>query len=92
MDSGRPKRVEGFEISEFEDAFMAFQPGKDRVHYLNNTALLVLELCTGEHSVPEIASLVQSAFGLDVLPEKEVDQILTSMMDAELVVFQKQGE
>ena len=88
MESGRPKQVEGLEISEFEDAFMAFQQGKDRVHYLNHTALLVLELCTGEHSVLEIAESVQSAFGLDELPEKDVEQILTSMVDAELVVFQ----
>ena len=74
-----PKRVDGLEINPVEDGFMIYQPDRDRVHYLNHTAVLVLELSDGQRSATEIAGLVQKAYGLPKPPRKEVDETLVKM-------------
>ena len=76
-----PKRIDGLEINQVEDGFMIYQAERDRVHYLNHTAVLILELCTGRNSPAEIARLVQAAYGLSDPPEKEVDEILARIQD-----------
>jgi hypothetical protein len=78
-------KVAHLEIREFEDAFMVHQPERDRVHYLNHTAVLVLELCTGAHTSSQIAEILKDTYGLDALPEREVSQIIRSMLDEGLV-------
>jgi hypothetical protein len=50
-----PKRVDGLEINPAEDGFIIYQPEQDRVHYLNHTAVLVLELCNGKNTAAGIA-------------------------------------
>src|SRR5262245_60816762 len=74
-----PKRIDGLEVNPVEDGFMIYQPDKDRVHYLNHTAVLVFELCDGQRSAAEIAELVQKAYGLPKRPRKEVDAALAKM-------------
>jgi len=39
-----------------------------RVHQLNNTASVVLELCDAHRTVAEIAEVLAETFGLDALP------------------------
>jgi Coenzyme PQQ synthesis protein D (PqqD) len=74
-----PRRVDGLEITPVEDGFMIYQPDKDRVHYLNHTAVLVLELSDGRRVPKEIAALLQQAYKLNKLPLKEVDEALATM-------------
>jgi hypothetical protein len=76
-----PKRIDGLEINQVEDGFMIYQPERDRVHYLNHTAVLILELCNGRNSPCEIARLVQVAYGLLDPPEKEVNEVLAKIQD-----------
>lgn len=64
---------------------MVYQPDRNRVHYLNHTAVLILELCNGRNSVAQIAKLVQDAFGLEDTHEVEVGEIMTRMEDEALV-------
>ena len=80
-----PKRLEGLEITPVEDGFMIYQPEKDRVHYLNHTAVLVLELANGRHTPAEIATLVQQAYSLPAPPKEEVSEILAKMQDEGLM-------
>lgn len=68
----RPARVDGLEINEVEDGLVLYQPSPEQVHYLNNTAAVVFELCSGERTVDEITSLVGSAFSLSEPPITEV--------------------
>jgi hypothetical protein len=67
------------------DGYVVYEPGTDRVHYLNSTAALVLELCTGENSGEEISGLLQSAFDLADAPASEVTEILRSFAREGLV-------
>jgi len=65
-------RAEGLEVNEVSDGLVVHQEGPERVHYLNNTAALVFELCTGTHSVEGITELLRVTFGLDAPPAAEV--------------------
>jgi len=80
-----PRRVEGLEINPVEDGFMIYQPARDRVHYLNHTAVLVLEFCDGNRTASDIAKLVQQAYGLPKPPRKEVDEALGKMTEEGLM-------
>jgi hypothetical protein len=68
----RPSAVDGLEINEVDDGLVLYQPAPEQVHYLNSTAAVVFELCSGRLTVEEITSLVGSAFALSEPPVVEV--------------------
>jgi hypothetical protein len=80
-----PVRVEALEVTREEDGFIVHDRDRDRVHYLNHTGVLVLELCDGTRSAAAIARLIQRAYGLDEPPQREVDEVLGRMKDEGLV-------
>ena len=80
-----PKRVSTLEIDAIEGGFSVYQAEKNRVHFLNHTALLILELCNGRNSAERIAELIQDAFGLAERPDSEVREILAQMAIEALV-------
>lgn len=90
MDDGpgnprRPRRAPDLELNEVVDGYVVYQPARERVHHLNRTAVLVLELCTGEHGVDEIAAIVQDAFELPEPPTAEISACLTQLFEEQLV-------
>jgi hypothetical protein len=54
---------------QLDQEWVIFDPETHRLHALNLTAALVWEHCTGEMTVPEIASLVADAFPQPVDPD-----------------------
>jgi len=80
-----PKIAEGIDINEVEDGYVIYQSEKDKVHYLNKTAVLVLEACTGENTTADITAIVKEAYGLEAAPEKEVADCLNTLMQEGLV-------
>jgi len=72
----RPKKSDGLETDEVEDGFVIYQPDRDRVHYLNPTANLILELCDGSLTVTQIAELIGQTFDLAAPPSTEVQEAL----------------
>jgi len=81
----KPRRVSDLRIEPFEDAFMVYLNGRDRVHYLNHTAVLVLELSTGENDGAQMATIIQGLYQLDSPPTREVQDIVANMIDEGLV-------
>jgi hypothetical protein len=75
----RPKKSDGLEIDEVEDGFVIYQPDRDRVHYLNPTANLILDLCDGNLTATQIAELVAQAFDLAAPPQHNVDEALAKL-------------
>lgn len=73
-----PKRVDGLDISPAEDGFIIYQPELDRVHFMNATAVLILELCNGKNSEQEIVDLIREECGLEN-PVVVVKETLTKM-------------
>jgi hypothetical protein len=75
----RPARVEGLEVSEVDDGLVVYQASPEQVHYLNNTAAFVFELCSGERTAGEIATLMGDAFSLVDPPVAEVVSCLAEL-------------
>jgi coenzyme PQQ synthesis protein D (PqqD) len=58
----RPVRSEGLEINPVPDGYVVYDEHCDLVHYLNHTAAIVLELCTGQQTAAEITAALAEAF------------------------------
>jgi hypothetical protein len=58
-----PVRCDRIDINPVADGYVVYDPDRDRVHYLNHTAALVLELCNGQHTVADIADTLKEAYG-----------------------------
>lgn len=76
----RPTRTEGLEINEVADGLVVYQADPERVHYLNNTASVVFELCDGRRTVPEITELVGATFSLAEPPTAEVEACVAELL------------
>lgn len=84
----RPKKIDGLiEVAEQDGGVVLYKPEREQAHYLNHTAALVLELCTGENSTAEIARLLQDTYGLATIPQKDIETIVRQMSKLGLVQF-----
>ena len=77
--STNPKHVDGLDINPADDGYIIYQPDQDRVHYMNATAVLILELCNGTNSEEEIVDLVKQAYGLPDSPSEVVQNALKQL-------------
>ena len=59
----RPIRATGLDINPVADGYVVYDPGTDLVHYLNHTAAMVLEMCTGDDTADGIAAFLAEVFG-----------------------------
>lgn len=84
----KPKQVDGLDITPVDDGFIIYVAEKDRVHYLNHTAALVLVLIDGQTTTEGLARLVQQQFALDEAPTREVDAIIEQFKDEGLIVIE----
>jgi hypothetical protein len=75
----RPAHADGLEVNEVADGLVVYQREPERVHYLNNTAAVVFELCDGERSADDIATLVGDLFSLGRLPADEVSSCIAEL-------------
>ena len=80
-----PVRVEGLDINVMDDGFVVYQPSHDRVHYLNPTAGLLLELCNGALAEAELAERVRLAWNLPEAPHGDVAAGLQELRAQELI-------
>lgn len=81
----RPLRADGIELEEVADGYLAVDHRNERVHYLNHTAAMVLELCSGEREVEEIARVLQRTYDLGRPPYEDVSACLGELVAADLV-------
>ena len=87
-----PVSTEGLEIEESGDGFIVYQPDRDRIHYLNHTAAMVLELSRGELSAAEIAVLLARAYALREPPHQDLAQVLAELEQEGLVRWRENAE
>jgi hypothetical protein len=81
----RPTTAANIETNEVPDGYVVYQPAVDRVHYLNHTAAILLELCNGKNQVGEMPELLRLAFGLSAPPVEEVRDCLDQLIREGLV-------
>ena len=78
-------RVDDIDVVEVADGFVVYHPARDRVHFFNHTAAVVLELCDGTKSDAEIANLVQRCYELPDSPQAEVGECIAQLREEGLV-------
>ena len=86
MTTPRPTRAEGLDRNETDDGMIVYQESTDRVHHLNPTAAVILELCDGSRTAGEIAAAVAEVFGLASPPEAETADCLEDLGREGLIV------
>lgn len=74
-----PVLANELDINQVEDGYVIYQHKKGRVHYLNHTAALILELCTGENTAETIIQLVLETFNLEDSEKLDVEEGLVSL-------------
>jgi len=84
--SDGPARKEDIDVVPTADGYVVYDPERDRVHYLNHTAALVLEFATGDNSDAEITRMLQLAYDLPEPPAGEVEDCLEQLREEGLVV------
>jgi len=80
-----PKAASGVETNEVADGYIVYQPEIDRVHYLNHTAAILLELCNGKNQVCDMPELLRLAFDLSSPPVEEVRECLDQLIREGLI-------
>ena len=78
-------RAQGLDIHEVPDGYIIYQPDRDRVHYLNKTAAIILEFCDGALPADEIVARVAQVYDLDASAHDEIRAGLTSLKNEGLV-------
>jgi hypothetical protein len=80
-----PRPVAGIQVNEVADGYVIYDPNRERVHYLNHTAVVLLELCTGHVKAGDLPGLLQTAYGLPEPPVVEVTECLEKLFREGLV-------
>jgi len=80
-----PRIADNIEINPVEDGYVIYQANQDRVHYLNKSAVLVLESCTGNNTPEKIEQILQEVFDLPEAPKKAVAECLDRLYKEGLV-------
>jgi len=78
-DQRYPELVPGLEVNQVADGYIVHQSDRARVHYLNNTAAIVMELCNGRNAEAEMPRLLQLAYELAAPPIGEVEECLKTL-------------
>ena len=83
--NGFPRKLSDLQVLTSDDGVVVFQPKRDRVHDLNQTAFLVLELADGTNSPQAIAARLRDVYGLRAAPEKDVATVLEQLQREKLI-------
>lgn len=76
----RLARAPDLDIRALPDGYVVYQPARDRIHYLNATAALLLELCDGKPSVAQLPGLAAIACGVAEVPPAEIAECLARLL------------
>ena len=84
---GVPRQAAGLEHYPVEDGCLIYQPDRDRVHFLNETAYAVLLLCDGQPDAEAMARHLAQEYRLDQAPVEMVREVLERLAGEGLVTF-----
>jgi hypothetical protein len=85
--TGNPKHIADLDISPADGGYIIYRAEQDRVHFLNPTAVLILEFCSGTNSPDQIVELVKQAYGLTHSPVEEVNEALRQLIAEGLLLY-----
>lgn len=81
-----PLRAAGLEITETDEGVVVYEQSRGRVHALNSSAAVILELCDGTRDTIGIAVELADLFGLPEPPVSLVEDCVATLDREGLVV------
>ena len=78
-------KSENHEFNHVPDGYVIYQTARDRVHFLNPTAVIVYELCDGKHNVEQIGHFLEQSYALSAPPLAEVEACVADLVKEEIV-------
>lgn len=85
MDGVHYRKVAGLDQSEVNDGFIIYDAARDRVHFLNATGAIVLELCDGTRTAADMARFLTTSFDLPEAPAASVQECLATLLAEGLI-------
>jgi coenzyme PQQ synthesis protein D (PqqD) len=85
MDGVFYRKIAGLDQSEVNDGYIIYDAARDRVHFLNPTGAIVLELCDGQRSAADMARFLAASFGLAAPPDAAVRDCLATLLAEGLI-------
>lgn len=82
----RPERAPEIEVREVTDGYVAYDPVQDRLHFLNTTAAMLLEMCDGKLTAGQLTEMMASAYGLPEPPSADVERCIGKLLDEGLLI------
>ncbi len=80
-----PRKAQALEMREEQGYYFVAGPSLQQEQRLNPTAIIILELCTGDVTVEEIIQLLQETYGLPTAPEIAVLEFLHNALASGLI-------
>ena len=85
MDHVPYRKVAGLDQSEVNDGYIIYDAARDRVHFLNPTGAIVLELCDGTRTAADMAQFLATSFNLPEPPAASVQECLAALLAEGLI-------
>ena len=82
----RPERAPDIEVREVTDGYVAYDPARDRLHFLNITAAMLLEMCDGKLTASELPRLIAAAYELAEPPTAEIERCIGKLLAEGLLI------
>ena len=79
------RQASNLEVHDVPDGYIVYQSERDQVHYLNNAAAIIFELCDGKREPEDIIARVAKAFELGHSAYAEIRAGLDSLLKEGLV-------
>jgi len=79
------RKVVGLDQSEVADGYVIYDAPRDRVHFLNATGAVVLELCDGTRGAADITQFLAASFNLPEPPAASVQECLATLLAGGLI-------
>jgi coenzyme PQQ synthesis protein D (PqqD) len=74
------------EVHKVPDGYIVYQTDRDRVHYLNKTAAIILEFCDGLRDRNDIVLRVAKVFELGPSTHEEIGAALDALVKEGLIL------
>ena len=74
------------EVHEVPDGYIVYQKQRDRVHYLNQSAAIIFELCDNTLQPQDVVERVAKIFALDPSAHDEIRAALDALVQEGLIL------
>lgn len=84
MDT-KPRKLENLFIKKVGEEFLVYNQKGESIHILNETAAFIFDLCTGDHTLKDIAGKLRNSFEVSGDIESDVKETIENLESLKLL-------